>query len=150
MGQEVALDALQLIGGTPALDGASILVVEDDPTLLAAVARLLCAAGAEVHSVPSGDWAIALAITEHLDLLLTDMDLPGRDGAAVAAAVVAIQPAVVVVFMSGRTLSSHVARGRLARDAAFIEKPFDARDLLDRVAGALAKRPGGGRAPVTA
>jgi CheY-like chemotaxis protein len=119
------------------LAGVSILVVDDDELVRRAVARLLVTAGGYVRDAPDGDQAIAIATSERVDLLLTDMNMPGRDGAAVAHAIVALRPSVAVVFMSGRPQASHIERGRLTVADLFVDKPFVPSLLIETLARAF-------------
>lgn len=114
-------------------------MVDDDDVLRGALARLLSSAGARVRDAAGGDPAIAIATAEHVDLLLTDMEMPGRDGAAVARAIATIHPEVVVVFMSGKSRELHVANGRLSSDDRLIEKPFGSAFLVETLATAIAR-----------
>lgn len=120
------------------LADAVVLVVDDDPFVLSAVARVLTNAGARVYTAGGGDQAIAIATSTAIGVLLTDVDMPGRDGLAVASAVRQIRPRVGVVFMSGRPREAHVARGQLTEDAVLVGKPFAQDVLVQTLVGALA------------
>jgi len=86
----------------PTLQGKTLLMVEDDPTLLPFLELLLADCGATVHVAVDPDKAIvALQSLGHLDILVTDVVLPGRSGFQLAAEVVAKYPAVRILFMSG-------------------------------------------------
>ena len=106
-----------------------LLLVEDDHNLRHITAEVLTAAGYEVHSAP--DAATARDIwTEYgpLDLLLTDVVLPGKTGPALADELRDLQPNLPVVFLSGATRGA-----RLPEGALLLEKPFTAAGLLDAV-----------------
>jgi CheY-like chemotaxis protein len=124
-------------GGADRLDGVAVLVVDDDPALRYAVVRLLARAGA---SVRDGDafQAVTQAIETPVDLLLTDVEMPGRNGAAVARAVAAICPRVTIVFMSGRSRDVHRAKGVLSDGDLLLEKPFTPGALVATLVTALA------------
>ena len=86
----------------PTLQGKTLLMVEDDPTLLPFLELLLMDSGAVVHVAVDPDKAIvALNSLPQLDILVTDVVLPGRSGFQLAAEVVAKHPAVRILFMSG-------------------------------------------------
>ena len=123
--------------GVP-LAGVAILVVDDDRILRCAVVRLLQRAGACVRQAAHGDEALGLAASGPVDLLLTDMEMPGRDGADVALAIATLCPRVGIVFMSGTSRARHVENGRLADAARLVEKPFVPEVLVGTLAAALA------------
>ncbi|MCX5743625.1 MAG: response regulator [Proteobacteria bacterium] len=120
------------------LDGASIVVVDDDPQIRRILGRILTRAGARVHEA-DGAQAIALVTTEHVDLLLTDMDMPGLDGSAVAQEIVALQPCIGTVYMSGRSRDHHVEVGHIAPDDRWIAKPFTVETVVETIATALSR-----------
>lgn len=77
-------------------------MVEDDPTLLPFLELLLADCGATIHVAVDPNQAIqALDGLAHLDILVTDVVLPGRSGFQLAAEVVAKHPGVRILFMSG-------------------------------------------------
>lgn len=86
----------------PTLQGKTLLIVEDDPTLLPFLELLLSDSGADVRAAVDPDKAIAaLGALPRLDILVTDVVLPGRSGFQLAAEIVAKHPDVRVLFMSG-------------------------------------------------
>jgi DNA-binding response OmpR family regulator len=86
----------------PTLQGKTLLMVEDDPTLLPFLELLLADCGAKVHVAVDPDHAIAILDTlPNLDILVTDVVLPGRSGFQLAAEVIAKHPTVRILFMSG-------------------------------------------------
>ena len=76
---------------------------------------------------------IAEENSRRIDLLLTDLIMPGLSGAAVAERVTELVPGVKVLFMSGYADNVVVRNGNLAPGAAFLEKPFSATDLAAKV-----------------
>ena len=107
--------------------GGTVLVVEDDPMLRELIRRALEVGGYAVRLASSGDEALGLVDAE-VDLLLSDLDLPGMDGRALAARVGEAVPGVRVLLMSG-----YVGRD----DEDVLPKPFGIDVLLERVAAAL-------------
>ncbi len=118
----------------------TILVVEDEPQLLAMVERVLSERGYRVLTAQTGSDALALANGHagDIDLLLTDLVIPELDGRALAERLAAARPGLVVIYMSG-----YIDRSVAVGDAAdgrsrFVEKPFTpgklarlVRELLD-------------------
>ena len=113
----------------------TILVVEDESTILTLVERLLTAKGHTVLTAHDPDDG-AFVIAEHgtpPDLLLTDIVLPGRTGLEYAQALKATYPSLKVVFMTGW---AHRAPSALRTGIGpVLRKPFTAQELYDAVEG---------------
>jgi PAS domain S-box-containing protein len=123
----------------PAPGGATILVVEDEPALLGLVNRILLHLGYTVVMAASP----AQAITEldahprDIDLLLTDVVLPGMSGPDLADRLRRSHPGLRCVFMSGYP-ADHMAHTRIRDgEAGFIEKPFSVQALATGIRAAL-------------
>jgi PAS domain S-box-containing protein len=104
----------------------TVLLVEDEPTLRALTARVLRDLGYQVLEASHGAQAIELAQAQQqpLDLLLTDMVMPGMRGNALAERLVARLPALKVLFMSGYAGSALDVQDWLGARAALLQKPF--------------------------
>jgi two-component system, cell cycle sensor histidine kinase and response regulator CckA len=116
-------------------DEAAILVVEDDSAVRAFVVSTLERAGYSVLAAASPAHATALSdgLAEAIDLLLTDLIMPGGNGRDLAARLLTSRPSLRVVLMSGYDATiSEVAPGRRV-----LAKPFDAEELLAAVREAL-------------
>ena len=111
-----------------------ILLVEDDHNLRSIAAEVLKAGGFQVLGAPDADAARELW-SEHgpVDLLLTDVLLPGKNGPDLAIELQGLQPALPVLFMSGCT-----AGARLPEDAELLAKPFSMAYLVEAVRKRLA------------
>ena len=113
----------------------TILVVEDDRTVLAVATRILEGAGYRVLGAPDG--GAALLICERhpapIDLALTDVVMPNMGGRAFADALTRSRPAIKVVFMSGYTDDDIASHGVLRPGIAFIAKPLTRSTLLRKV-----------------
>jgi two-component system cell cycle sensor histidine kinase/response regulator CckA len=110
----------------------TILLVEDEPSLRTLFEMLLRSAGYVVISAGSAEEALPLVETHagELDLLLTDVILLGRDGAALAKDYLDRHPRGRVLFMSGYTDDVIVHHGVLVPGTAFLEKPVRPATLL--------------------
>ena len=123
---------------------ATVLLVEDDPHLRSLLGRFLTGRG--MHVLPTHDGAQALSwahrYRDEIDLVITDVVLPNRDGFDLAAEMVALKPETPVLFLTGhaRQDPSLLTALRLSgSDCLF--KPFTERQLLRSVDRAL--RPSG-------
>ena len=117
----------------------TVLAVDDDPGILELLREALKPLGYTVLAAESGERAIEIA-AEHkgkIDLLLTDVVLPGIKGQELAAQLVESCPEVNVLFMSGYLCPSmaHSAKGQGFE--AFINKPFSTNALLRKIRNIL-------------
>lgn len=113
----------------------TILLVEDDPQVRVIVARMLEGTGYRVIAASDGEEALRQAgsVNGRIDLLLSDVVMPGIGGRELAERLREVQPEAAVLHMSGYTDDAVIRRGVLERGAAFIEKPFSAAELGRRV-----------------
>ncbi len=120
--------------------GEVILVVEDEPDVRSMTERILSKGGYGVIGRSDGEAALELceAPEQSIDLLLTDVVMPGMLGTELVQRITEIRPDLPVIYMSGY---SHevLAASRFGEEsgAAFIEKPFNSRQLLEMVGGRL-------------
>jgi len=116
---------------------ATILVAEDQAPVLQVVQRILGRAGYRLLSATCGSEALQLAAShgEPIDLLLTDVVMPGMSGPELAEQLRALRPDIKVLFVSGHLPDGD--RDSLG-DAGFLAKPFTSRELLERVREMLA------------
>ncbi len=120
----------------PAGRGESVLITEDDAAVRRVAERILASAGYTVRTAAGGPEALELLDdeTEHYDLLLADLVMPGMRGDDLARRAVAMRPGLNVLFMSGYSDSAPPDDlGPSAGRTAFIDKPFDAGSLLERM-----------------
>ena len=127
----------------PAVAGETILLVEDEPLVRQTTARLLRAMGYQVLEAASAAEALRLALARPapVDLLLTDVVMPGASGPDLAARLAA-HHAVPVLFMSGHTDVS-LAEADVLERAPFLAKPFSPDELRRKVQEVLQGRNGG-------
>jgi CheY-like chemotaxis protein len=130
-----------LVAVEPPARQATILVAEDQPPVLAVVQRILGRAGYKLLVSTCGAEALAAASAHdgEIDLLLTDVIMPGMSGRELADELRAKRPGIKVLFVSG-----HV--GDEDRDgvggAGFLAKPFTSRELLQQVRTILGEAAG--------
>jgi hypothetical protein len=121
-------------------DGATVLVVDDEPAVLAITARSLEHGGYRVRQAKDG--GDALALVDQLgppDLLLTDLTMPGIGGVELARQIRERWPAVPILFMSGYPAEELRRQGGDAAAGDLIEKPFSPTELTARVSAALSR-----------
>lgn len=128
----------------PAEQRPTVLVVEDDEQVRRAIVRILKRAGYRVVQAESASTALRELRGEGpVDLLLTDIVLPGPAGTQLAADARRIRPSVPVLFVSGFTGDTGLAAGELDERSAFLEKPFSPSELLAIVASLVRGRSSG-------
>jgi two-component system, cell cycle sensor histidine kinase and response regulator CckA len=112
--------------------GATVLLVEDEDALREVTARILRRSGYRVITATDGSDALATAqaYDGHIDILLTDVIMPGILGKDLADTIVTTRPDITVVFMSGYAQPVLTSHGTLAPDVALVEKPFTSETLL--------------------
>ncbi|MDB4905745.1 MAG: Blue-light-activated protein [Gemmatimonadetes bacterium] len=118
-----------------------LLVVDDEAPLRMALARLLGRRGYEVMEADSGAVALQLLAEpgNEVDVVLTDVFMPGMGGRELAERLAEQRPGLPVVFMSGYTADEVLRRGLMDARTPFLQKPFEL-DELDRIMGTLAQR----------
>ena len=122
---------------------ATVLVVEDEPGVREIAVTILSDLGYRVLEAADGEEGLRVfgAHTPDIDLLLTDVVLPGKlRGRALAERITAIRPDVGVLYMSGYTENSIVHNGRLDDGVQLISKPFKREQLARKVAETLGAR----------
>ncbi|HEX6746777.1 MAG TPA: PAS domain S-box protein [Longimicrobium sp.] len=120
--------------------GATVLLVEDEDSVRSLARRVLSRAGYAVLEAGDGERAleVARAHAGAIDLLLTDVVMPGGGGRRLAEAMAALRPATRVLYMSGYP-GDAIAEHGLAPEVDLLPKPFSPDGLLRRVAAALGR-----------
>lgn len=122
---------------------ARILVVEDNPDNMKLFRAVLMMKGHEVTSLPSGEGLLEAIAERKPDLVLMDIQLPGRDGFELLAEIRASQFAKLrVVALTAHAMSGDPEKAREAGFDEYITKPIDIATFSDLVTRALAIDPG--------
>jgi signal transduction histidine kinase len=117
-----------------ASDGEVILVVEDNHEVRAYSVMILTELGYRVIEVSDGDQAIeVLRGPQRIDLLFTDVVLPGKSGRVIADEAKSLRPNLSVLFTTGYSRNAIVHHGRLDPGVQLISKPFTFEQLAQRV-----------------
>ena len=124
----------QLAGGTE-----KILLVEDLPLLRDITAAMLRSHGYDVTAVESSEAALALCpeVLAGIDLLLSDVLLPGIDGIALAAKLHTTRPDLPVLLVSGYTDTRRSSPDGRGAHIPLLSKPYTARALLENIRGLI-------------
>jgi signal transduction histidine kinase/ActR/RegA family two-component response regulator len=121
--------------------GEAVLLVEDEESLRTMAGRILARNGYLVREAADGPAAIRLAAepAERIDLLVTDMIMPGMLGNEVVDQVRGLRPGLPALFMTGYAQQVLDFHGIGAADLDIVQKPFTEAVLLTRVRRALGK-----------
>jgi DNA-binding NtrC family response regulator len=119
--------------------GEKILLVEDEEFVARFTMRALVRNGYHVVLARSPHEALRILEDDkpELQLLLTDVVMPGMDGKRLADEVLRRMPKLKVLFMSGYPREIIAQHGVIQSDIHFIEKPFTSRKLADKVRSVL-------------
>jgi two-component system, cell cycle sensor histidine kinase and response regulator CckA len=118
----------------------TVLVVEDEVTVRRLASRVLRARGYRV--LEASDGGEALQLVRHsgpLDLVLTDIIMPGLSGPALVERLLPTTPDLKVLYITGYSEEAIRQHGLLPAGGALLEKPFTAHQLAERVHAALAR-----------
>jgi two-component system, cell cycle sensor histidine kinase and response regulator CckA len=127
--------------GELAGDGGSetIMVVEDDARVRDLVRIMLEGAGYDVRVAEDPGEAERACARGGIDLVVTDVVMPGVSGQALAERIGAVSPSTRILFMSGYSDEAVFHNGIIRQDADFIEKPFSSRTLTRKVRETLSR-----------
>lgn len=116
----------------------TILVVDDEPEIRRALSRVLSGKGYRVIAAASAANALAIMKTEHIDVLLSDIDMPGMTGIELATEVRRLYPEVVRIILTGgaslETALRAINDGEVHR---YLTKPWQQDELLDNIRKAI-------------
>ena len=115
-----------------------ILVVDDDPDMLRLLSMRLGAAGYAVSAVNSAEAALAQLDIERPQLVLSDVQLPGRDGLALFDRIRERHPSLPVILLTAHGTIPDAVEATARGVFTYLTKPFDGRELLGKIRDALA------------
>ena len=114
--------------------GETVLVVEDEAVVRGLIVEVLTELGYQTLEAADGNAGLVILQSKRpIDLLVTDMGLPGLNGRQIADAGRALRPKLKVLFMTGYAENAAIASGFLEPGMAMITKPFAMQGLSDRI-----------------
>ncbi len=136
---EIVPVAASIATQTPLAAPATVLLVEDEPSLLLLAARQLEKIGQRVLAAGSPQAALELAQAHEgpIDLLLTDVVMPQMSGQELWRQLAVMRPELKCLFMSGYTANVIAHRGVLDAGVHFLQKPFTVQELDAKLREAL-------------
>ncbi|HZB91447.1 MAG TPA: response regulator [Stellaceae bacterium] len=106
----------------------TVLVADDDPTVLEVVAQILREPGYAVVTARDGFEAIRILAERHVDLMIADIKMPGLDGAELASQAKVMRPRLHVIYITG-----FLDQRQKARSNPLLEKPIRAAALIEAI-----------------
>lgn len=119
----------------------SILIIEDDQTMLRALRDNFAARGFEVQTASEGKAALGLAVRGDVDMILLDIMLPEINGYEICRAVRDAEVTTPIVMLTAKGEEDDIVRGLELGADDYVTKPFSIRELVARVS-ALMRRTG--------
>lgn len=114
--------------------GESVLVVEDESSVrLVTVDALRDLGYLVLHAANADEALVTIGCDARIDLLFTDIVMPGRNGRELAEAAQAVRPGLRVLYTTGYTRNAVVHNGMLDAQVAFLSKPFTIEALAVKV-----------------
>jgi len=120
----------------------TVLLVEDEESVRELVRVTLVSRGYNVIEAENGECGlrVAEAFKEHIDILITDVVMPGIGGRELAKKLLLLRPGISVLYLSGYTEDAVVTQGALGPSTAFLQKPFTLQNLAKKVREVLRSR----------
>ena len=130
---------LEEITATPLGEGEMVLLVEDEPAIRELCQITFKKLGYRILLAEGPEKALQIA-SEHqgkIDLIVTDVVMPGMNGRELARQIKALYPDIKTLYMSGYTADVIANRGVLEKEVQFIQKPFSIKDMAVKIREAL-------------
>ena len=120
----------------------TVLLVEDEESVRELVRITLVSRGYKVLEAENGECGLQIAedYKEPIDILITDVVMPGIGGRDLAKKLLALRPTVSVLYLSGYTEDTIIAQGTPSPAIAFLQKPFTLQNLAKKVREVLRAR----------
>jgi DNA-binding NtrC family response regulator len=118
---------------------ATILLIEDDPSLASALKKVLEAESYRVVASSRGDQGLELARQETWDLIISDLRLPGLSGMDLIAQLHAVQPRVPIIVMTAHGTTETAIEATKLGAFEYLVKPFEPDELLDMISSGVSR-----------
>ena len=111
----------------------TVMIVDDDPMILSFIEEEIAQYGYKPILAKNAEEALSFAQKERIDLLLTDIMMPGINGIDLAKQFAVLNPEVKILFMSGYVCPSLAHQGIPESEYAFVQKPFAPNVLVKKL-----------------
>ena len=112
---------------------ARILIVEDEPTDQQLLRAMLEGAGHQIYLARGGEQAFKAYLNRDIDVVVTDLQMPGVDGLEFITSLLALFPDAPIIAVSGQG-PTRLAQAKIEGASAALSKPVDKDELLEAVA----------------
>lgn len=119
----------------------SVLIVDDDLKILEVLDARLSSAGFTIHKADGAQKALAILNSEKVDLMISDMKMPGMGGMELLDKARVLYPMLPVIFLTAYGTIPDAVRAVKAGAIDYLAKPFDGRQLLKKIRSTLKKFP---------
>jgi DNA-binding response OmpR family regulator len=121
----------------------TVLVVDDEEDLRDIMRRMLERRGFDILVAGDSESAIATCQDHQgvIDVLITDLGLPGASGGELSRAAIALRPAMSVIYISGLPKDIAVTKGLIDDDSLLVKKPFTSDLLIEALRVVIAGKP---------
>ncbi len=141
MADAQALAAASVAAPAALAPAATLLLVDDEPSILSSLRRLFRPQGYRILTAEGGAAALELVRDESVDLVISDMRMPNMDGAQFLEKMRRLQPGATRILLTGYAdISSTIAAINGGEIHRYIAKPWDDNDIVLVVREALARR----------
>jgi DNA-binding NtrC family response regulator len=123
------------------MNECDVLVIDDEPVVRDAVRRVLQAHGLRVETADDATSGLSHPALAGCRLVLCDLMLPDRSGTEVLHEILQRYPSLPVVLITGYATRDHARLALEGGAVDFLAKPFEAKELMESVLRALARRP---------
>jgi two-component system cell cycle sensor histidine kinase/response regulator CckA len=122
----------------------TVLLVEDEESVRELVHLTLVSRGYKVIEAENGEAGLRVAAEckEPIDILITDVMMPGMGGRDLAKQLLELRPGIGVLYLSGYTEDAIATQGVVSPGTAFLQKPFTLQNLAKKVREVLRAKPG--------
>jgi hypothetical protein len=121
-----------------AASGETVLVIEDEPVVRGVIVEMLVGNGYQALEAIDGPAGLKILCSEErVDLLVTDVGLPGMNGRQVADQAREVRPELKILFITGYAESVAISDGFLQAGMELVTKPFDLDHLAGRIRGMI-------------
>ncbi len=110
-----------------------VLIVDDDAIVVHSCRRILEAEGMEIQTADTVAAGLSILAAENVDLMVTDIKMPGRGGFEMIKQARKIKPEMPILMMTGYLTPDTIEAGRLAGADNCIAKPFTPEELIQAV-----------------
>ncbi|MBR9980025.1 MAG: sigma-54-dependent Fis family transcriptional regulator [Desulfatitalea sp.] len=120
---------------------SSILIVDDDPHVLQVLEARLQSSGFHILKAENGQDALNLLQDNRVDLMISDMKMPGMGGMDVMLKARTLQPGLPIIFLTAFSTVADAVKAVKAGAVDYLPKPFDGRQLVFKLRQVLAENP---------